>query len=162
MKTFKLYSICLLEGKEDSVEQKKISIEDGLIINMENPEKTWYIEAVFAHTELDFFERVQREDRHMLADVVITSKENQPATMITKLKAITKLSEQISVLFEAKLAQKKGELFESVLKDLIEKGLSGEELLQEFRQQTASRIAHSQHMLDELYRSLQKNNELNW
>lgn len=161
MKTFKLYSICLLEGKSGKVEQKPIPIEDGLIINMENKEKTWFIDAVVSRDQLDYFKHIHEQKRHILVDVIITSKDNHPAAMITSVKTITELSDHVSILLEAKLAMKKDDMIENVLEDLVKKGYTKESLLNEFRSQIENLSSHSQHSLDELYLSLQESGQYN-
>ncbi len=161
MKTFKLYSFCLLEGSLGKVEQKSIPIKDGLIINLENAEQTWYIDAVFSKDELDYFKRIHEQEQHILVDVIITSKDNHPAAMISSVQTITELSEHISVLFDAKLAMKKDDVVADVLEDLVKKGYTNGSLLSEFRGEMEKIAAHSQHSLDELYRSLQESGQYN-
>ncbi|TWI56885.1 YwpF family protein [Halalkalibacter nanhaiisediminis] len=161
MKTFKLYSFCLLEGKSGKVEKKPIPIQDGLIINLENSEHTWYIDAVFSADQFDYFKDLHEQGAHILVDVIITSKDNHPATMISSVQTITSLSEQISILFEAKLAKKKDDVVENVLEDLVEKGYKEDSLLSEFRSKMENLAAHSQQSLDELYRSLQNSGQYN-
>ncbi|GAE34232.1 YwpF-like family protein [Halalkalibacter akibai] len=157
MKTFKLYSISLLEGKDGNVHQKMVPIEDGLIINMENQKQMWYIEAVVSEDYAEFFQRVKEKEEHILVDVVITSKDNHPAAMITSVQSITSLSNsKISVLLEAKLAVKKDDVIEDVLKDLVSRGFSEEALLEEFKTRMENLKAHPQSALGSIYRSIQQ------
>ncbi|WP_332698066.1 YwpF family protein [Halalkalibacter lacteus] len=156
MKTFKLYSISLLEGKDGNVHQKMIPIEDGLIINMENKQQTWYIEAVISHDYYDYFKKVKDQDGHILVDVIITSKDNHPAAMITSVQTLTELSESVSVLLEAKLALKKDVIIEDVLKDLVGQGFSEKRLLQEFKNKMENLAAHPQGALKTIYRSIKE------
>lgn len=157
MKTFKLYSLSLLEGKDGNVHQKMVPIEDGLILNMENETKMWYIEAVISQEFLEYFQNVKNQDGHILVDVVITSKENHPAAMITSVQKITELSqEKISVLLEAKLALKKDDIIEDVLKELVSRGFSNEELIIAFRNEMETLAAHPKSALGTIYRSIQE------
>ncbi|ARK31804.1 YwpF-like family protein [Halalkalibacter krulwichiae] len=156
MKTFKLYSLSLLEGKDGNVHQKLVPIEDGLIINMENQDKLWYIEAVVSGDYFSYFNSVKENQGHVLVDVVITSKGNHPAAMITNVHTITKLSnESISVLLEAKLALKKDDIIEDVLKELVQEGYSQEELLREFKNKMDNLATHPESALGTIYRSVQ-------
>lgn len=157
MKTFKLYSLSLLEGKDGNVHQKMVPIQDGLIINMENQKQIWYIEAVISQDFLEYFQDVQTQKGHILVDVVITSKNNHPAAMISSVQNITVLTEhKISILLEAKLALKKGDIIEDVLKDLVSRGFSNEELIQEFKNEMETLAAHPTSALGSIYRSIQE------
>ncbi len=156
MKTFKLYSISLLKGPVGEVQQIPISIKDGLIINMENPEKTWYIDAVFEREHLPFFHEVKMEEKHMLAEVIITSKDNPPAAMITKIDTITELSEHISVLFEANMASRRDDAIHDILKSLLDEGYQDSELLERFHCRLKNDPTHGKQSLNNLYKSLKK------
>ncbi|MDV2686359.1 YwpF-like family protein [Alkalihalophilus lindianensis] len=159
MKTFKLYSLCVLEGKEGSIKQRAIPLKDGLIINMENEDRTWHIDAVTDSTHKPYFEKVKEEEGHLLVDAIITSKNNHPATMVTKVITITELSDGISVLLEAKLVLQKDEVIEDVIEDLVAEGLSGEELVSEFKERKNNLAAHSEKTLEEVYASLQQSGQ---
>ncbi|MFC0562063.1 YwpF-like family protein [Halalkalibacter alkalisediminis] len=157
MKTFKLYSLSLLEGKDGNVHQKMVPIEDGLIINMENQKQMWYIEAVISQEYKKYFQDVKTQKGHILVDVVITSKDNHPAAMITSVQSITELTDQkISILLEAKLALKKDDIIEDVLKDLVGRGFSNEALVQAFRNEMETLAAHPTSALNTIYRSIQE------
>ncbi|GAE28338.1 hypothetical protein JCM9140_4558 [Halalkalibacter wakoensis JCM 9140] len=161
VKTFKLYSLSLLEGKEGEVNQRLIPIEDGLIINMENQSQTWFIEAVIDHEYYDYFKKVKENSGHILVDVIITSKDNHPAAMITKVQTISKLSKGISVLLEAKLALKRDVIIEDVLKDLVNEGYSDEQLLTQFHNKMENLAAHPQSALNTIYRTIKENGQYN-
>ncbi|KHF39714.1 YwpF-like family protein [Halalkalibacter okhensis] len=161
MKTFKLYSLSLLEGKGECVDQRLIPIHDGLIINMENSNQTWYIEAVISKDYCEYFKEIKENKGHILVDVIITSKDNHPAAMITNVQTITELSEHISVLLEAKLALKRDVIIEDVLKDLVKEGYSEEQLLTEFRNKMENLAAHPQSALNTIYRSIKESGEYN-
>ncbi|ERN52393.1 YwpF-like family protein [Alkalihalophilus marmarensis] len=156
MKTFKLYSLCILEGSEGSIKQRAVPLKDGLIINMENEEHTWHIDAVMEESFKGYFEEIKQESGHLLVDAIITSKNNHPATMVTNVVTITDLSGGISVLLEAKLVLQKDEVIEDVIEDLVEEGLSGEQLVQEFKSRKENLAAHSENTLAEVYASLKE------
>lgn len=161
MKTFKLYSINLLEGQLGAVKQIPIEIKDGLIINMENKEKTWYIDAVFDREHLNYFKQLEEQGKHVLVEVIITSRDNHPAAMITKIDTITELSKHISVLFEGKLARKKGDSISNVLKLLVNEGHEGESLLSKFSDQIRTDAKYEQRALDNLYKTLKESGQYN-
>ncbi|MBP3949843.1 YwpF-like family protein [Bacillus suaedae] len=155
MKTFRLISLCLLDGKKGHVEQKIVPIEDGLIINMENPQ-VWFIEAVVSKEYYPYFNSILEKNGNVLIDVVITSKENHPAAMITNVLSITELSEKVSVLLKGDLALKKDDLLADVLEDIVGEGVQGEKLLAEFSHRRANLSEFSERTLDELYQSLKE------
>lgn len=161
MKTFKLYSFSLFERQQDKVVQVPIEITDGLIINMENADKTWYIDAVFSKDKLAYFQQIKEDGRNVLVDVIITSKDNHPAAMITTIRTITELSDGVSVLFKAKLAQKKDDVIENVLRSLIEKGYKENELVATFSNQIRNEGKHSEETLNDLYFTLQQSGQYN-
>ncbi|WP_100405183.1 YwpF family protein [Bacillus solitudinis] len=156
MKTFKLYSLAILESVNGTVIQKPISVSNGLIINMENQEYIWYIDAVVSKEEELYFEQVQERKQNILVDVVITSKENHPAAMITSISAITKLSTGASILLEARLVLKKDDIIENMVENLVNEGFSGKTLFSEFKKRKENLAAHSQTTLDEVYRTLKE------
>ncbi|MBS4190122.1 YwpF-like family protein [Bacillus sp. FJAT-49705] len=129
MKTFKLISLQIVE--EDSLVD--IKLEDGLIINQEDDISKWLLEAYINNSYLDYFQQLSKKGDDVTVQVVITKKENSPAAFLTKIVTIKQLTEHISILFEGKLMKTNYDYAEIVLKKLISKGLSGEELLKEFK-----------------------------
>lgn len=128
MKTFKLISLQIVEENE----LVEIELEDGLIISQENDQSTWIIEAYVNKTYDEYFQNISKQNRVML-QVVITKKENSPAAFETKIITVKKLDNHISILFQGKLKKTNNDYAEIVLKKLIDQGLTGEELLKEFK-----------------------------
>lgn len=128
MKTFKLISLQVVE--ED--ELVEIELEDGLIISQENDISTWLIEAYVKKSYDHYFQKLAKQDE-VIIQVVITKKENIPAAFQTNIMTIKQLDNHISILFQAKLKKSNNDYAEIVLKKLIDKGLAGEELLNEFK-----------------------------
>lgn len=155
MKTFKLISLHVLDGKSGRVEQKEVPITSGLIINMENP-YAWYIEAIVDKEEAKYFQMMYEKKGNILVDVVITSKDNHPAAMITNVESVTPLSKEMSILLKGELAIKKDDLLADVLEDIVNEGFTGQDLIQEFGSRRQNLIEYSQRTLDELYDSLRK------
>ncbi|MBY0122276.1 YwpF-like family protein [Bacillus sp. S/N-304-OC-R1] len=129
MKTFKLITLQVVE--EDSLVD--IDLIDGLIINQENEQNTWMLEAYVNKSYHDYFQELYEKGEDVIVQVVITKKENSPAAFQTKILTIKQVSDKISILFEGKLMKTNYDYAEIVLKKLIGQGLSSEELLQEFK-----------------------------
>lgn len=128
MKTFKLISLQVVE--ED--ELMEIELEDGLIISQENDLSSWMIEAYVNKTYDNYFQKLAKQDE-VIVQVVITKKENIPAAFQTNITTIKQLENHISILFQGKLRKTNNDYAEIVLKKLIDQGLAGEELLNEFK-----------------------------
>ncbi|MEH7522626.1 YwpF-like family protein [Bacillus sp. JJ1503] len=129
MKTFKLISLQVVE--DDSLVD--IDLIDGLIINQENDQNTWMLEAYVNNTYNDYFQKLSKQGEDIIVQVVITKKENSPAAFQIKIVTIKPLTDHISILFEGKLKKTNYDYAEIVLKKLIDQGLTGDELLKEFK-----------------------------
>lgn len=129
MKTFKLISLQII----DDSEALDITLHDGLIINKEDERNRWLIEAYVGANYHDFFTKLLQLEKETPAQVVISKKENDPASFTTRVLSVKKIDGRLSVLFEGFLKRSKN-YAELLLSDLIDKGLSGEELLSEFRE----------------------------
>ncbi|WP_017726493.1 YwpF-like family protein [Halalkalibacterium ligniniphilum] len=159
MKTFKLYSLQIWKEQKGELEKKRIPTKDGLIINMENSKGTWLIDAVVAIEQLPLFQQVKKEDKDLLVEVVITSPNNYPATMIVHVRRVTELSDQISVLLEGSLLIQKEDIVEHMLKQLVEEGYTGERLLQEFKQRKDQQRTSIEVVANELYLSMKESGQ---
>lgn len=131
MKTFKLVAF-YLEDKQGELVQ--IPIEDALIINKENEKREWLIEIFIKREHLKTFEQYEK-DEQVSVEVVITHPDNPPANFVMKLKSLTKMDDYASVLLEGGLNRNRGGFAERLLVKLVDAGLSGEELLKEFKGQ---------------------------
>lgn len=129
MKTFKLISLQVVE--DDSLVD--IDLIDGLIINQENDQNTWMLEAYVNKSYHDYFQKLHDKGEDIIVQVVITKKENSPAAFLTKIFTIKHITDQLSILFEGTLMKTNYDYAEIVLKKLIGQGLTGEELLKEFK-----------------------------
>ncbi|MFC0272332.1 YwpF family protein [Metabacillus herbersteinensis] len=135
MKTFKLVGL-KVEQNEDNVNRvKEIVLEDGLIINKEDGENHWLIEALVSKDYATFFEELANLKSDLRIFVTISKKSNTPAQINAKIKSLTILKEHMSILLEGRLQTKKLKHNpEKLLSDLMTQGLSGDSLLQAFRQ----------------------------
>lgn len=130
MKTFKLISLQVVEecGLID------IKLEDGLVINKEDKNRTWLLEAYVSAAYEPYFQALLDADQELSMQVVISRAENDPAYFQAKSLRIKKLAGgYLSLLFKGKINQE-NTYPELLLSALIEKGLSGQELLKEFKE----------------------------
>lgn len=133
MKTFKLISLQVVD------EDKLIDIEldDGLIINKEDEHSTWLLETYISSQYKDYFQ--QKSDQELVVQVVISKKENDPAAFLTTILSINDLENHVSILFKGQLKRSRNDFAEILLQDLLEQGLSGDDLMKEFKLKMRSR-----------------------
>ncbi|WP_053219845.1 YwpF-like family protein [Virgibacillus senegalensis] len=132
MKTFKLISLDVLEDQQEEIRPRNIPLLDGLIINREDDQNHWLLEAYLDKSYEVYFQTLKEENEVMIQGK-ITKESNQPATFMASVIDINKIGEHINVLFLGTLVdRKKGEI-ERTLKVLIEEGYQGDELLEQFK-----------------------------
>ncbi|WP_071393319.1 YwpF family protein [Bacillus tuaregi] len=130
MKTFKLISLQVAE-KSGLID---IRLEDGLAINKEDSDRTWLLEAYVAATYEPYFQALLDAGHEISLQVVISRAENDPAYFQAKSLLMKKLADgHLSLLFKGKINQA-NTYPELLLAALIENGLSGQELLREFKE----------------------------
>lgn len=134
MKTFKLKALEIIENKDEDISQTKIPLIDGLIINREDDDNQWIIEAYTAHEHLDYFKKLQKENEEIMIKVKITKETNDPATFITSMIGINEIETQINVLFKGIIVDQRNSKIEQVLKTLIDEDYQGEALLKKFKE----------------------------
>jgi hypothetical protein len=135
MKTFKLVALEVVDGG-DTVE---IPLEDGLIINKENERASWLLEAYTDLTLYDYFKSIHEQSREVIVQAVITKRENTPAYFQTRIASLHKFEKHMSVLFEGQLRRNRSDYSELLLDSLLEKGLGGQALLEEFKDKMKSK-----------------------
>lgn len=132
MKTFKLKGLKVMKNEEDSIEQKRISLQDGLVINRED-ESGWLIEAYVSNEYKEYFKSLI-DVLDIMIQAKITREENDPAFFITKIASVNQISEeQISVLFEGFVVDHSKNRIEEMLRMIMEEGYQGESLLKKFK-----------------------------
>lgn len=130
MKTFKLISLHVVEDYG----LIEIKLLEGLVINKENDTRTWLLEAYVSTSYLAYFEELSKKGRPFTLSIVISRRENDPAYFYSESLQINQLSkDKMSLLFTGKV-KNANTYAELLLADLIEKGYSGERLLQEFKE----------------------------
>lgn len=134
MKTFMLKALNIIEENEDgNVIHKEIKLIDGLIINREDEENQWIIEAYTDRKYLSYFEKL-RDKNDIMIEVKITKESNAPATFMTSMIGLNEIDSQMNVLFKGTIAiDQHNSRIEHMLKKLIDKGYHGEELLEKFK-----------------------------
>lgn len=130
MKTFRLVGMKI----ERDERYADIPLEGGLIINKEDGENRWMIEALLNKNYLSYFQELKEKDDELSMLVTITKSTNTPAKVTAVIKEVVELEQnKVSVLFEGGLTanRPRGDA-EKLLSELIDEGLTGEELLQAF------------------------------
>ncbi|MCA1033439.1 MULTISPECIES: YwpF-like family protein [Bacillus] len=135
MKTFKLISLQVVE--EDGL--KEIALDDGLIINKEDEYSNWLIEAYTDKSYTRYFSDALDQQKELVVQAVITKKENDPAAFLTKVSSIKELENHISVLLEGSLKRTKSDYAELLLDSLLQSGMEGDVLLNEFKTKMKSK-----------------------
>ncbi|CAG9621380.1 YwpF-like family protein [Sutcliffiella rhizosphaerae] len=129
MKTFKLVALSLVHGEE--VEQ--LDLLDGLIINREYGKENWLIEALLPKINPDKFQAFQKSGDSLHIQATISKPTNDPASFEAVIRNVAVMEERISILFEGELFRKNANYHENLLEQLINEGLSGEELVNAFK-----------------------------
>ncbi len=150
MKTYRLYSLRILTGHQNGFTQQDIPIEEGLIINMDDTGKKWLVDAVTEKDQKHFFEEITKENDTLLIEVVITRPNNNPATMVAKIRKITELSSKLSVLIDGLMVVQKEDIVELILQGIVREGISGEKLLHEYKKRKADRSESIQRIIKQV------------
>lgn len=132
MKTFKLVSLSVLQ--EVASEQQFVEVEllDGLIINREDPDNRWILEAFLEKSYLALFDQYKHEQKQLHMEVTISHKSNDPAYVVGTIMTTNEFEEHISVLFDAKIERNKLDRSGTLLAQLLKEGLQGDDLLIQF------------------------------
>ncbi|MCP3030615.1 YwpF-like family protein [Halobacillus sp. A1] len=133
MKTFKLVSLDIVEEKNDDITQRRIKLNDGLIINREDDRGRWVIEAYVDNIYEEYFSSILQTEEELFIQVKITKSSNQPATFIAKVIDMNVIGNDMNVIFIGTMIDRRRENIEKVLKTLLDEGYQGDELLDEFR-----------------------------
>lgn len=160
MKTFKLSSLMILFDHEikndEEMKGKRIPLVEGLIINKEEAEKNWLLEAVLDSEWEEFFQNYLDTEQSFMTEVTITKSTNDPATLICMVKSVNKLEEHIVVHLEGMIVVRKEDLSDMLLKNLIEEGFSGDDLYQEYRKRKKDRGRAIQGILSNAYEQVKE------
>ncbi|MFA9559603.1 YwpF-like family protein [Evansella sp. AB-rgal1] len=161
LKTFKLCSLAMLFDNEQEKDYrpfrgKDIPIVDGLIINKEEAQKNWLLDAVVTKEWKSFFEDYLKRSEKFMAEVTITKRTNDPATLVCEVKSVRELKDHYSVHLEGILVVKKDDLSDMLLKNLISEGFTGDELFEEFKRRKKDRGQAIQGILTNAYEQVKQ------
>ena len=134
MKTFKLKMLEIVDYDAEQYETKKIPLIDGLIINREDKNNNWLIEAYMEHEFESFFKELETKHEELILHVKITTELNDKATCLTRILSINKIGEKMNVLFLGNMIDQRTPQLEAYLEELIIEGNQGEELLEKFKE----------------------------
>ncbi|QDI91258.1 hypothetical protein EPH95_08735 [Salicibibacter halophilus] len=152
MKTFRLRGLhLLLKEYEKELKEEQVELQEGLVINREE-DGWWLIEAVVQESGVATFQQLSEEEREVVMEVLISHTQNDPATMVGRVRSIRPLADRYSILIDGKMAVKKEEVFNYILETLIEDGYAGEALLAEFKKRKQDRGSWSRHLARSLYK----------
>ena len=136
MKTFKLISLHVVE--DDGLID--IKLLEGLVINQENDSRTWLLEAYVSTTYLEYFKERSQKGHHFTLQIIISRRENDPAYFYIESLQINQLNEdKMSLLFSGKVKNANSTYAGLLLAHLMEEGISGEKLLDEFKEKMLTR-----------------------
>ncbi len=133
LKTFKLVSLVVLHDDEQPGRVEEIPLMDGLIINREDGENRWIVEAFIEKPYKDIFEKAHQSNEEINLQVTISKKSNEPASLLGTVKIIKEMENSVSVLMDGKIVTNRLNMAEVVLTDLIKQGLQGDNLLSAFK-----------------------------
>lgn len=128
MKTFKAVRFQIVDDEQIT----EYELLDGIIINKENSGTGWLLEILIS--DIHYEQMKEYHDNQILLDtrVVITRPSNDPALFDATIKYIEQLEYKISVVFECHIYTLRQVYAERLLEQLIDEGLSGDELKTSF------------------------------
>lgn len=135
MKTFKMLSLGVV--KDDEVIDYPLI--DGIIINQENSHRSWVLEMLMELDYKESFDRMMETGHIYDVKVVISYPGNEPATFEVAIYDVKVMGHQVSVLMKGTLKRARRKYAETLLSELLEDGLEGEELLERFESDMRTR-----------------------
>lgn len=137
MKTFKMISVSIISDHEEV----QIAIEDGIVINQENSSRSWILELFTDQNYEAFFNELKMSNKVYVVKVIISYPENEPAHFEVVTYSVKQIGDHLSVLLRGTLKRVRRKYAESLLAELIEDGLTGEDLLSKFESDMKTRPA---------------------
>ncbi|ANU20182.1 hypothetical protein BBI15_08130 [Planococcus plakortidis] len=128
MKTFKMLSLAVVDGDQ----LVDYPLHDGLIINQENSQRSWVLEMLVEQKHEAIFREMKQNGKVYDVKVVISYPGNEPATFEVIIHAVKPIGGHASVLMKGTLKRARRKYAETLLSELLEDGLEGEELLERF------------------------------
>jgi len=137
MKTFKMISVSIISEHEEV----PITIEDGIVINQENSSRSWILELFTDQKYEAYFNELKMSNKVYAVKVIISYPENEPAHFEVVTYSVKQIGDHLSVLLRGTLKRVRRKYAESLLAELIDDGLTGEELLAKFEKDMKTRPA---------------------
>lgn len=128
VKTFKMLSLSVVEDDQLTA----YPLEDGIIINQENSHRSWVLEMLMDMKYQEVFNNMKETGKIYDVKVVISYPENEPATFEVAVYGVKVIGDHISVLLKGTLKRARRKYAESLLAELLEDGLAGDDLLDRF------------------------------
>ncbi|WP_099157896.1 YwpF family protein [Virgibacillus ndiopensis] len=135
MKTFKLKALDILESNDEDIIHHEIPLLDGLIINREDDQNRWVIEAYVNHSLISFFKDLKERKDEVMIQVKITKESNTPATFITQIITVNEIGPHMNVLFMGTIIDRQKGIIKETLQKLVEEGYQGESLIKKFKEE---------------------------
>lgn len=134
MKTFKLKMLKIVNRKDKKFVHTDIPLLDGLIINREDEQNRWLIEAYIDKKHFDYFNDLYKKNKELMVQVKITKESNEPALFITSIIGVNEIDEpSMNVLLLGTIVDHEQQKVEELFTSLIGKGYEGKELLEQFK-----------------------------
>ncbi|WP_102344826.1 YwpF family protein [Bacillus sp. Marseille-P3661] len=149
MKTFRLCSLTIYVKTDEKTTAHEIPLEDGLIINKEDQGDHWLLEGLLSKDYKEFFDVLKEKAEPLLVEAAITSKDNRPASFVATVRETKSIEDRIQLLLDATRIIRKENFSDIILKDLIDKGITGEDLMSEFKRMKKERGPAFQIMIDQ-------------
>lgn len=146
MKTFKAVRFQIVNKHGRIIEYE---LEDGVIINKEESGTGWLLEIVISNEHYETFREYQDNEQLLDIRVVITRPANDPALFESTVKSIKNFKTTMSIVFECHIYTLRQQYAESLLEQLIDDGLSGEELKKSFNRMMQSKPKLKDEKLEE-------------
>lgn len=112
---------------------------DGIIINQENSHHTWVLEMYVDKKHADDFRPFLNTDELLEVKAIISYPDNEPAAFRVVVQTIEDLGDQVSILLMGTIKTHRRQYAELLLEKLVEEGLSGDALLDQFRSDMTTR-----------------------
>jgi fatty acid-binding protein DegV len=133
VKTFKLKELQIVDYESDTYQIISVPLLDGLIINREDDENQWLVEAYTENKFLELFREYKEKYDELIIHVRITTEHNELATCISSVIGVNEIGDHMNVLFLGKMADQRTTVIEQELKRFIAEGEKGEELLKKLK-----------------------------
>ena len=136
MKTFKAVRFQIVNENGGVSEYE---IEDGVIINKEGSGTGWLLEIIISNEHYETFKTYMDDKQLLDIRVVITRPANDPALFDATVKNVSNFKKSMSVVLECHIYTLRQVYAESLLEELVDDGLTGEELKKTFNRMMQSK-----------------------